>query len=88
MGKWIADAKIIEREHLRTEGTRDAACEASDIGLRPGEWPMVLQVPGRFGRLLPFERLQTIRDREGDVLWVAYSYRERHSTTTLRVYND
>jgi hypothetical protein len=84
----MSETRMIERGVLRTEGTRDAACEASEIGLAPGEWPMVLRVPDRFGRLLDFDRLRTVRDREGDVLWTAYTYRERHSTITLRVYND
>ena len=82
------ETRKIERRVLRTEGTRDAACEASDIGLAPGEWPMVLQVADRFGRILDFNRLMMVRDREGDVQWVAYTYRERFSSTTLRVYND
>lgn len=78
----------IGRGILRVEGGRDAACEASDLGLLPGEWPMTIQVPDRFGRLLDFDRLRIVRDREGDVLWVAYTYRERFTSHTLRVYND
>lgn len=78
----------IERGILRTEGTRDAACEASTIRLAPGEWPETIQVPDRFGRVLDFDRLRIVRDREGDVLWTTYTYRERFSTITLRVYND
>lgn len=78
----------IERGILRTEGTRDAACEASEIGLAPGEWPMTLQIANRFGRPIEFDRVTIIRDREGDVLWGAYVHRTGATSVMLRVYND
>ena len=69
-------------------GVRDLATGASDLGWAPGEWPQDVLVADRFGRLLRFTKLRVCRDRDGDVTWVAYCYRERHTSHILRVYND
>ncbi len=81
-------AQMVEREALRGEGGKELACEASEIGLAPGEWPLILRVPNHFGRMGNFERLSIVRDRDGDVQWTAYTYREGHLSVSLRVYND
>lgn len=78
----------INRAFLTVEGGRDLAVEASAIGLAPGEWPEAVTVADRFGSLCRYEKLTTIRDNDGDVQWVAYTYRERFTSHTLRVYND
>lgn len=79
---------IIRRDALWTEGGRDAAAEASTAGLAVGDWPARVRVADKFGRLLTFDRLHTSRDDDGDIRYVAYTYRERHTTVTLRIYND
>lgn len=83
-----ATARHINRAFLRVEGGRDLAVEASEIGLAPGEWPVTLTVADRFGTLLVFVRLMTVRDDDGDVRWTAYTHRAAFSSHTLRVYND
>ncbi len=46
------------------------AAEASDLGLRPGEWPERLETS--IGNKMPLMRTSKKVDAEGDVLWVTY----------------
>ncbi len=44
--------------------------DASDIGLKPGEWPIDLRHDGATWRLV--RREDVVRDADGDVLMVRY----------------
>ena len=57
--------------------------EASDIGLRPGEWPRMLQTT--MGNLQPL-LAQRREVRDGDLLWVDYF--QGNGCVQLRIYND
>lgn len=57
--------------------------DASDLGLRPGEWPRVVDTT--IGNRQPF-LAQARETRDGDLLWV--DYRQNLGCVTLRVYND
>lgn len=58
--------------------------EASEINLRPGEWPT--QLPTDMGNRQPFVRHSKKLDSNGDLLWVTYA--QDLGCLTLRVFND
>lgn len=58
--------------------------DASDIGLRPGEWPP--QLTTSLGNGQPFFRHATHRDPEGDIVDAVYL--QAGSGVWLTVYND
>ena len=57
---------------------------ASDINLRPGEWPVLLST--KLGNGLEFQRASKKVDAEGDILWV--TYRQIAGCIKLQIYND
>lgn len=57
--------------------------EASDIGLRPGEWPRTMDTTLGNGIMLLAQRREV---RDGDLLWV--DYWQGAGCIQLRVYND
>lgn len=57
--------------------------EASDIGLRPGEWPRTIKTTLGNGMILIAQRREV---REGDLLWV--DYLQGNGCLWLRIYND
>lgn len=57
--------------------------EASDIGLRPGQWPDL--IPTTLGNSRPLIA-QSREVRDGDLLWV--DYYQSCGCIRLRVYND
>jgi hypothetical protein len=54
------------------------SAEASDIGLRPDQWPDILVYEG-----VEFHIVAPKRDDDGDLLWVDYS----SGQALFRVYN-
>jgi hypothetical protein len=58
--------------------------EASDLGLRPGEWPVKIQTEVGNGQSLV--RASKKVDAEGDLLWVTYV--QTLGCVRVRIYND
>lgn len=58
--------------------------EASELGLRPGEWPE--RIATDVGNRLPFVRRSKKLDAEGDLMWVTYA--QANGCLVLRVFND
>lgn len=63
--------------------THKFTCEASQLGLKPGEWPT--QIETNLGNSMPFLVLRR-EERSGDLLWV--DYMQANGCTFLRIYND
>ena len=63
-----------------------AVTEASDIGLRPGDWPEHIEIVDEQskGVLVEFSRLE---EKEGEVLWAEY-YDRRGTIPDIKIYND
>jgi hypothetical protein len=59
------------------------AVEASDIGLKPGEWPRTIETSLGNGVIFVAQRREA---RDGDLLWV--DYLQGNGCTWLRIYND
>lgn len=72
-----------ETPGLLEDSVHKFSVEASDIGIRPGEWPKT--IPTRLGNGVAFI-VQRSEVRDGDLLWV--DYRQGNGCLTLRVYND
>lgn len=58
--------------------------EASDLGLRPGEWPQFLTT--NLGNGLRLVRSTKKLDADGDLLWV--TYHQAAGCIRLRIFND
>jgi hypothetical protein len=73
-----------KREEWRYEGGI-AHAEASDIGVRPGEWPDFIAIldDRNEGFLLVFRSFER---REGDILWAEYA--ARSGSLVAHVFND
>lgn len=74
--------ELIDRT-LREVDTHCFAVEASDLGLRPGEWPE--RIPTHKGNRQPFIR-STKLVRDGDIVYVRYW--QAAGCTSLMVFND
>lgn len=57
---------------------------ASDLGLRPGEWPEKIQT--NMGNGLPFIRRDPSKGWRGDYEWV--NYIQANGCLILRIFND
>jgi hypothetical protein len=57
--------------------------EASDIGLKPGEWPRTIETT--IGNRMVFIAMRK-EIRDGDLLWV--DYLQGNGCVSLRIYND
>lgn len=63
--------------------------EASDLGLKPGEWPQ--EIPTTMGNTLPFVRSNAMLsgpDDEPDTELTGVNYVQRGGCLTLKVWND
>jgi hypothetical protein len=80
-------AKLISYDDVTpVTGTAFAHCvEASDLGLRPGEWPETLQVERKFGNGLSLYRHRVIT--HGGELG-AVVYRQTGGVLEVHVLND
>ena len=58
--------------------------EASDLGLKPGEWPAML--PTKIGNGEPLLRGHVERGTEGDLIWVRY--RQENGCLSVKIIND
>jgi len=79
---------IVRRDAIRADARFGLSAEASTLGLAPGEWPLVIRVPDRFGALLDFDRLSIDRDDDGDVMMVEYARHDRNRRFVIAVLND
>jgi hypothetical protein len=68
---------VVEASHARF------TTEASDIGLRPGEWPRIIET--KIGNGQPFIAMRK-EVRDGDLLWV--DYLQGNGCIWLRIFND
>lgn len=59
--------------------------EASELGWRPGHYPLTVEVDGT-----QFTRQHACRDNDGDTMYVEYhpSRTEQYASQILRVFND
>lgn len=84
----MGTTKVISRDRIGCPDDRGSCSAfASDLGLRPGEWPDVLtaDIVGD-GRGQDFFRGAAERDAEGDLTSVAYATAGR--TARITVWND
>lgn len=58
--------------------------DASDLGLRPGQWPEFIRT--ELGNKHTLVRWTKKLDEEGELLWV--TYRQSVGCVLLRIYND
>jgi hypothetical protein len=65
-------------------GPHTFVAEASDLGMRPGEWPITIQTD--LGNGLDFVIVDSTKDRDGGVLSVFY--RQSGGCTTLKIFHD
>lgn len=65
-------------------------CEASDLGLRAGQWPEVIACDPKFGNGCPLVRADAEwrTDSDGDRELLAMNYRQVAGVMRLRVFND
>jgi hypothetical protein len=68
---------------LAEVGPGEFTIEASDVGLRPGEWPRTLPTTLGNGVIFIAQRREV---QDGDLLWVDYF--QAHGGLWLRVWND
>lgn len=78
-------AFAVNRNSLQEDSVHSFSVCASDIGLRPGQWPGMIEVNGGIGNGLRFLIAETQVDH-GDVRYV--KYRQNMGCLVLRVYND
>ena len=79
---------IVRREAIRAYGPGDLMANASDLGLAPGAWPMVIRIPDRFGGLLDFDRHHAEYGMASELQAVVYARHDRNSTFYVTVFND
>lgn len=77
-------ALTVDRRVLTETEPHKFCTEASDLGLRPGEWPQTLHAPD-LGNGLPLT-LDHAEEKDGDLLWI--DYRQSLGIIRLRVFND
>ena len=71
-------------EHIYEFEPHRFSAEASELGLRPGEWPATLATT--MGKKLPLVRATKKVDPDGDLTWVTYN--QSCGCISLRIYND
>jgi hypothetical protein len=83
-----AGGTILEapRTALRLEDGGHTGAEASTLGLAPGEWPTLVQVRGRDGRLVTFRNMGLHSTPDGDVAYGHYT--ALGGRLVLTIYND
>lgn len=84
----MCKSKIIQMDMLDTGGTdpHSFTVEASTLGLRPGEWPEMLQTKTKLGNGLPFVRKTKKLDSNGDLMHVRYL--QAAGCVSIVVFND
>ena len=75
----------VHRQQLRPEADYCAAAEASTLGLPPGVWPQIIEVPARDGRRINFH-FEALAYDNGDVSFARYTAHGGH--LVLTIYND
>ena len=58
--------------------------EASDLEIKPGEWPQLLDTD--LGNGMPFIIGQKQIDAEGDLMWITYN--QCNGCISLKIFND
>lgn len=76
----------VEKKHVLEYEPRCFQTDASDLGLRPGEWPLVLEVSTDIGNGRSFIEPAIIRNPDGDVAYVVY--RQQFGCISLKIWND
>ncbi len=78
----------VRRDQVHSDGqTGRMFTEASDLGLRAGEWPETIAVPMRGGGTLLFDRSHLAQvDVEGEL--IGYRYFGRDNVHDIMIYND
>lgn len=78
------DSFYPDRKLFREYEPHHFSAEASEIGLRAGQWPK--QIVTKIGNGRPFLRTSKKVDEIGDLRWVTYV--QEFGCCRIRVYND
>ena len=79
---------VIRREAITAYRPGDLVADASAAGLAPGEWPLVIRIPDRFGGLLDFDRLNAEYGMASELVAVVYARHDRNTTFRVTIFND
>lgn len=75
----------IDRLHFRETEQHVFTAEASQIGLKPGEWPTSIET--KIGNGRPFRRMSKKMQDDGETIaWVTYI--QEFGNCRLRIFND
>lgn len=81
--------KTITEKDVTLSGLDVCSVEASDLGLRPGEWPK--ELPTTMGNKQPFVRgnpMLSGPDDDPDAELTGVNYHQRGGCISLKVWND
>lgn len=78
--------KTISEHDVTHSGLNMYSVEASDLGLRPGEWPN--ELPTTMGNGQPFVKVGVMHSAPDDNELVGVNYHQRGGSIALKVWND
>lgn len=81
--------KTITEHDVTHSGLNMYSVEASDLGLKPGEWPA--ELPTTMGNKQPFLRVGAMYsgpDNDPDAELTSVNYHQRGGSIALKVWND
>ena len=72
---------------LFTYSPSEVVAEASELGLKPGEWPDMIAITDDLNQGYLVIKATAKRNADGDVMWVEYMDRAGH-LPVVRIFND